>query len=227
MNTITAQQFRLATAMPRTTDVPANFLEVLTPAAKKALNARDAAYDKWCDVEADAQSAWLAVDAAARADTAALVDAVKNDQPDPGTKNEDKARRAVVVAVERVRQAKQAVDAADREWSRHVEQLMPAYLPVAAQAIRDGAEAWQQSLNTAKAEMVEADARLRATFDGAQFVRDFCAPVVQFQPPSNTPEIDWPRGMADEIEYAQGVAANIERVAARHGTLPADQYTDA
>ncbi len=227
MNNITAEEFRRATAMPRLTDVPDDFKAVLTPAAKKALKARDDAYNRFVDVEDEAQAAWIEADDAARRDTLALVEAVKNDQPDPGTVHEDKARRAVVVAVEKVRQAKQAVDQADRAWARHVNELTPAYLTVASQALRDATEAWQESLNSARDLMAQADDTLRQSYVGANFVRDFCRDVVLYQPPSNTPTIDWPIGMTDEVTYALHIADNIDRAAAHHGTPTTDEHVEA
>lgn len=223
MKNITEQEFRTATAMPRLTEVPDDFQKVLTPAAKKAHEAREAAYQSWVDAEDDAQAAWIAVADAEAKDTQALRDAVAAGKSDPGTKNEDRARRAVVVAVEKVRQAKQAVDTADRAWRRHVDEAMPSYLPVLAQQIRDARQQWADTAAAAQADIEHAGRQLIEAEGRAHFVKAFCAPVVGFTPSAQAPTVQFPR-LPGELDYAEALADTLERVAAHHGTLPAERY---
>jgi tetratricopeptide (TPR) repeat protein len=80
---------------------------------QKAVDAYDKAFDHYTAALVEYEIAESEIDLATNTDAAALIQAVRDGKPDPGEAETYTARRAAVVAAERVRQAHSALGAAE------------------------------------------------------------------------------------------------------------------
>lgn len=217
--TITETEFNHATRPPRNTAIP----DCFTPPADLAelIAARDHAYAEWVEVEDAATGAWLAVDQAKRGDRQALIDAVSAGKGDPGTKATEKAERALVVALERVRQAQVKAHRADGAVAQSYKASMQEFIPQAIAHARNGMDRYTERINQARAMVAEAANELRGSFIGLQEIRDHVAPVMLYAPPSVVPHVKIPdpaqefvrpRELCDRIEQrTEQLEAKLDR----------------
>lgn len=185
---LTEEEFFRAVRMPDKTDVPAVFAEHVTPELREAIETRDAIYDEWVDIEDAAVAAHHDVGAARERDAQALREAVAAGKADPGEKHKAKAERALVVAVERVRQATERVRSADSAVRSQYRATLPRLVPVALAAARAGVEQYRKAYADAQATLNAADRELSASYAGLQEIRELVRPMLQYTPPSLTPK---------------------------------------
>lgn len=211
--TITETEFNAATREPRNTEIPACF--TLPADLAQAIAERERAYDAWVEVEDAATAAWLAVDQAKRDDQRALVDAVAAGKGDPGTEATAKAERALVVALERVRQARVKADTADGEVARLYKAHMGEFVSQAVAHARARMEAYDAKLAQAKALMAEAANEFRDASVGLREVREHVAPRMLYTAPSRVPEVNWnDNDRLDVFGHLSNLCDNIEATTA-------------
>lgn len=140
----------------------------------------DRLYMEWDEAHADLTEKHAAVKAAQAKDAKALVDAVSEGKPDPGTKATEKAERAVVYAEEVARQARTRTNKQAAKLWAAIEGHRVTLMETACSMAEAGADAFAQDMEFALKIANEAIRKRDEAYAGLKFVARITGPGLSY-----------------------------------------------